>query len=83
MLFAAASSVHADLSKVDRLLQLNGYQLVTNSYAGGTFYFNGHYVNGNYVPGFVQANYTTAGWNGHPIPFVDNNGEAITSPWSA
>jgi hypothetical protein len=73
-MIAAAS---AQLSKVDRLLQKDGFQLQAAASPDGTFYFNGH----DGVLGYTQANYTAPSWAGG-ARFSDSNGVPITGPWA-
>ena len=76
-----AIAANAQLSKVDTILQQDGFQLQAASESGGTFYFNGHIVNGQQVNGYTQANYTAPSWAG-AATFTDSNGVAITGPWA-
>jgi PEP-CTERM motif len=76
-----AAPAFAQLSKVDTLLQQDGYQLQGALYGGGLLYYNGHTVNGQYVPGFAQANYTAPSWAGS-ASFTDANGMALNGPWA-
>lgn len=78
---ASSSFCFGQLSKVDRLLQQDGFQLQGALYGGGVLFYNGHTVNSQYVPGFAQANYTAPSWAG-AASFTDSNGMALNGPWA-
>jgi hypothetical protein len=69
-------AAQAQLSKVDRLLQQNGFQLQAAADPNGTFYFNGH----DGVNGYTQLNYSAPSWAG-AARFNDSNGVPITGQW--
>jgi PEP-CTERM motif len=78
----SGSAAFGQLSKVDTLLQQEGFQLQAAVETGAPFYYDGH-VNGSnqFVPGLTQANYTAPSWAGS-ASFEDSNGMALNGPWA-
>ena len=70
-----SQAAQAQLSKVDRLLQQNGFQLQAAADPNGTFYFNGH----DGVNGYTQLNYSAV--VGRRGALSDSNGVPITGQW--
>ncbi len=78
-----SGTAFGQLSKVDTLLQQDGFQLQAASESGAVFYYNGHTntSTNQYVPGLVQANYTAPSWGG-AATFTDSNNQPINGPWA-
>jgi hypothetical protein len=81
----SSSAAFGQLSKVDTLLQEDGFQLQAAVNTGAPYYYDGHINSSNqFVGGLVQANYTAPSYSGTAI-FEDSNypiSSELNGPWA-